>query len=170
MFLISKILRHINDYNAKKILKLNTESKQNLNQIHINHKCVFTKNCCIGKNCHFNGIVVNGNGKVVFGDNFHSGADCLIITQNHNYDSGNALPYDNTYIIKNVIIGKNVWIGSKVIILPGTVIGDGCIIQAGSVVHGTLPPLSICGGNPAVVIRYRNKEHYELLEKKQLYS
>ncbi len=138
--------------------------------IRVNHKCSFTRNTYIGNNCHFNGMSVNGGGKLTIGDNFHSGEGCLIITQNHNYDKGSRLPYDDTYILKDVTIGKNVWLGSRVIILPGTTIEDGCVVQAGSVVHGTLPKLSVCGGNPAKVIKYRHKAHYDELEAKGLYS
>lgn len=140
------------------------------NRIFINGKCRFTPNCHIGNNCHFNGMVINGDGKVFIGDNFHSGTECLIITQNHNYDSGERLPYDNSYIVKNITIGKNVWLGSRVILLPGTVLGDGCIVQAGSVVHGKIPRLAIVGGNPATVIKYRDEEHYTRLENAGLYS
>lgn len=135
----------------------------------INHFCHLTKKTIIGDNCHFNGLKVAGNGYVKIGDNFHSGEEILIITQNHNYDFGNRIPYDDTYIIKDVLIGKNVWIGTRVTILPGTVIEDGAIIQAGSVVHGTIPRCSICGGNPAVIIKYRNIEHYEKLEREKKY-
>lgn len=137
--------------------------------VRINYKCKFTSNTVIGNNCHFNGMKISGRGAVTIGDNFHSGEDVLIIVQNHNYDNGKRLPYDDTYIIKDVTIGKNVWIGSRVIILPGTEIGDGVIVQAGSVVHGKIPPLSICGGNPAKVFKYRDKEHYDELESAGLY-
>ena len=135
----------------------------------VNHKCNFTKNTIIGNNCHFNGMTVNGNGKLTIGDNFHSGSECLIITQNHNYDFGIQLPYDDTYILKDVTIGKNVWFGSRVLILPGTTIEDGCIIQAGSVVHGICPKCSICGGNPAKIIKYRNIDHYNKLDNERKY-
>ncbi len=138
--------------------------------LHVNYKCNFTKNTYIGSHCHFNGLKVNGNGKLIIGDNFHSGEDCLIITQNHNYDKGTELPYDDTYIVKDVTIGKNVWLGSRVIILPGTTIEDGCVVQAGSVVHGTLPRLSVCGGNPAKVIKYRDEEHYNKLDREKKYK
>ena len=141
----------------------------NESDIFINYPCVFTAHTRIGHNCHFNGMTVNGSGEVIIHDNFHSGHDCKIITQNHNYDTGTKLPYDNTYIIKSVIIGKNVWLGDSVIILPGTVIGDGVVVQAGSVVHGNIPPLSIIGGNPAVVIKYRDKDHYDRLERDKQY-
>jgi hypothetical protein len=46
----------------------------------------------LGKNFNFNGCVIRGNGKVVFGDNFHSGDEILIISRNHNYE-GDAIPY-----------------------------------------------------------------------------
>lgn len=133
--------------------------------IFINGKCSFTANTHIGANCHFNGMEIGGHGDVFIGSNFHSGEGCLIITDNHNYDSGNALPYDNTLIVKSVSIGKNVWIGSRVIILGGAKIGDGVVIQAGSVVIGEIPSLAVCGGHPAKIIKYRDAEHYNKLEE-----
>lgn len=33
-----------------------------------------------------------GTGTVKIGDNFHSGVECMMITQNHDYDDGNAIP------------------------------------------------------------------------------
>lgn len=52
--------------------------------------------------------------------------------------------------IKPVSIGRYAFVGTGSIIMPGTDIGAGCIIGAGSVVRGTIPPLSIVLGNPAV--------------------
>lgn len=124
--------------------------------------------CSVGNNCNFNGMRISGFGKVIIGDNFHSGEGCLIITSNHKYE-GNALPYDENNINKDVIIGKNVWIGSRVIILPGSELGDGCIIQAGSVVVGKISPLSIAGGHPAKVFSMRNEKHYWSLEQDHKY-
>ena len=117
----------------------------------------------LGKNCSFNGCVIQGGGKVVIGNNFHSGEEILIITQNHNYE-GEALPYKG-YVYKDIIIGDNVWLGSRITILPGITIGEGAIIQAGSVVVSDIPKYGIAGGHPAKVFKYRNKEHYETLKK-----
>ena len=105
-----------------------------------------------------------GNGKVVIGDNFHSGGGCQIITSFHNYE-GDAIPYDDTYIDKDVIIGNNVWLGNNVIILGGVQIGEGAIIQAGSVVCKSIPDCAIAGGHPAVPFKYRDKEHYEKMKE-----
>lgn len=88
----------------------------------------------------------------------------LIITSFHNYDTGARVPYDQSFITKDVTIGNNVWIGNNVIILGGSYIDDGAIIQAGSVVcGGAIPALGIAGGHPAKVFKYRNKEHYDSL-------
>ena len=132
-------------------------------EVHIHGWTHLTPQTVLGKNPNFNGMHVYGKGKVVFGDNFHSGIECMIITDYHNYE-GNAIPYDNTNITKDVTIGDNVWLGNRVIILGGVTIGEGAIIQAGAVVVKDIPPYAIAGGNPANVFKYRDKEHYESLK------
>lgn len=153
------------------------------NRIHIKHKAGsvgknFTcsngtikvnRNTHIGNNVGINGLVVMGTGDVIIGNNCIFGTDTLIITSNHNYE-GTYLPFDETYIHKKITIGDFVWCGTRVTILPGTTIGEGAIIQAGSVVHGTIPPYAIIGGNPATVFKYRNKEHFEKLKKEGRFS
>ncbi len=132
--------------------------------------CFFTKYTFIGKNCHFNGMKITGYGKVVIGDNFHSGKNVRILTTNHNFEFGDALPYDNTLCSKDVIIEDNVWVGERVMILPGVRIGEGAVIQAGSIVCKDIPPLAIAGGHPAVPFKYRNREHYINLKKANKYN
>jgi acetyltransferase-like isoleucine patch superfamily enzyme len=134
----------------------------------INGKTEFNNKTEIGENNHFNGLVISGNGKVIIGDNFHSGAKCRIITSFHNYE-GEALPYDRVNIDKDVVIGDNVWLGYGVLILGGVTIEDGAIIQAGSVVVSDIPKNGISGGSPAKVFKYRDKVHYEKLVKEKRY-
>lgn len=137
------------------------------NEVHINSKdVVLTRNTVLGKNPNFNGLKIRGHGRVTFGDNFHSGENCLIITDFHNYRGG-AIPYDDTVITKDVVIGDNVWLGINVIILGGVTIGEGAIIQAGAVVVKDIPPYGIAGGNPAQVFKYRDIEHYKKLKEEQ---
>lgn len=87
-----------------------------------------------------------------------------MITQDHNYDKGEAVPYDQTYIYKDICVEDNVWIGERVIVLGGVTIGEGAIIQAGSVVVKNIPKYAIAGGHPAAVFKYRDVEHYERLK------
>lgn len=131
--------------------------------VHVNNYCIFTKKTFFGNNVHFNGCKIYGKGIVSFGDNFHSAENLRILTTFHNY-RGNKIPYDDTYITKDVKIEDNVWIGIDVIILGGVTIGEGAIIQAGSVVSKSIPALGIAGGNPARVFNQRDKEKYNSLK------
>jgi acetyltransferase-like isoleucine patch superfamily enzyme len=54
-----------------------------------------------------------------------------------------------------VIINDDCWVGNNVVVLSGVEIGKGCVIGAGSIVTKSLPPYSICVGNPAKVINFR---------------
>ncbi|WP_197052481.1 acyltransferase [Halobellus rufus] len=130
----------------------------------VNHKSYVSSNTHIGSNVHFNGMNISGGGKVTIGDNFHSGPSCRIIAQNHNFDRGDAIPYGNTYINKDVHIGDNVWFGAEVTVIPGVKVEEGAIIQAGATVVSDVPKGAIVGGNPAEIIRYRDMEHYNKLK------
>ncbi len=132
--------------------------------LHVNAPCKFNSNTYLGNNVNLNGMAVGGNGKIIIGDNFHSGSECQIITNIHNYDHGICIPYDTNDIHKDVIIEDNVWIGNRVIILGGAHLHEGCIIQAGSVVVGDIPYCAIAGGHPAKVFKMRDVEHYEMLK------
>jgi acetyltransferase-like isoleucine patch superfamily enzyme len=156
------LLRHIREY----LVLRQVESHKN--EIFIGGKTRLSNKTTLGKNPNFNGMTINGYGKVVFGDNFHSGTECLIITSNHNYDKGTKIPYDATHILKDVVIGDNVWFGDRVIILGGVTIGEGAIIQAGAVVVNDIPAGGIAGGNPAKVFKYRDMAHYYDLKSKGL--
>ena len=85
----------------------------------INGITKLTSNTTLGDNVNFNGMIINGGGNVVIGNNFHSGAECMIICQIHNYDNGVKIPYDSTYIFQDVTIEDNVWLGSRVIVFWG---------------------------------------------------
>ena len=135
--------------------------------LRVNGKSSVNKKTTLGENVNFNGLKILGGGEVRIGNNFHSGEECLLITQIHNYDTGNAIPYDNTYIYKDIKIEDNVWLGGRVIVLGGVSIGEGAIIQAGSVVVSDVPKYAIAGGHPAKVFKYRDIEHYKKLKSEK---
>jgi chloramphenicol O-acetyltransferase type B len=137
--------------------------------IYVGGATYLTKQTYLSNNVNFNGMRVIGVGNLYIGQNFHSGPGCLIITSNHNY-KGEALPYDNIEIPKNVVIKDNVWLGNNVIILPGITLGEGSIIQAGSVVSIDIPDFAIAGGNPAKPFKFRDLYHYNDLKKQQKYN
>ncbi len=134
-------------------------------KVFVNGKSIMTPTTYLGNNVHFNGMHITGKGKVIIGDNFHSGEECYMITEFHNYDRGEAIPYDATSIVKDIIIEDNVWLGTRVMVLGGVTIGEGAVIQAGSVVARDIPKYAIAGGHPAVPFKYRDIEHYETLKQ-----
>lgn len=125
----------------------------------INDESLLGGNVTVGDDFHTNGLAVHGGGTVRIGRSFHSGPQCLILTESHQHQ-GDALPYSAERILTTVTIGDYVWLGSRVTILPGVTIGDGAIIQAGSVVVRDIPALAIAGGSPAVPFAQRDEEHY----------
>ena len=133
----------------------------------VNGMCRLNKSVIIKNNVNLNGMNVQGNGQVIIGNNFHSGKEILLITQNHNWKNAKKIPYDDDYILTNITIEDNVWLGSRVTILGNTTIGEGSIIQAGSVVVNDIPPLSIAGGHPATVFLKRDGNHYNECKKEQ---
>lgn len=130
---------------------------------------------------NWNNLVLKGNnyigpdswlslrGRFIVGENTIIGPRLKVHTSNHNYE-GNMLPYDDIYLVTDVVVGDNVWIGADVTIMPGVIIGDGAVIAACSCVTKEVPPLAVVGGVPAKVIKYRNKENYErLVAEKKFY-
>jgi chloramphenicol O-acetyltransferase type B len=132
----------------------------------VNSRSKVNQKTVLGNNVNFNGLRIRGSGPVKIGNNFHSGPDCRILTRNHNYEGGK-IPYDNSFIEKEVKIEDNVWMGAEVVILPGVTVEEGAIIQAGSVVVEDVPKCSIVGGAPAKKFSKRDEEHYEELKSKE---
>lgn len=145
-------------------IRIKAKAAQCGKNIYVGEKSYVTKKIYLGHNVSFNGMSMSGNGKIIIGNYFHSGPGCQIITSFHNYE-GEMIPYDTTFFDKNVVIGDCVWLGNNVIILGGVTIGEGAIIQAGSVVCKDIPAYGIAGGHPAIVFKYRDKEHYDRLKK-----
>lgn len=99
-------------------------------------------------------------GDVIIGDYFHTGRGLTIFSANHEYDKGSAIPYGEEVELKEVVIGSWVWCGANVTITPGVHIGDGAVIGSGAVVTKDVPECAVVGGNPARIIKYRDKESF----------
>jgi acetyltransferase-like isoleucine patch superfamily enzyme len=159
--IISKLKQIRKSYYKKQVLKTAEYVK---GEIFVNGLSYVNKRTRLGHNVNFNGLRILGNGKVEIGDNFHSGMDCVFLTEIHNYE-GEKIPYDESVILKEIIIEDNVWLGHGVIVLGSVRIGEGAIIQAGAVVVKDIPKYAIAGGSPATVFKHRDEAHYIKLKQ-----
>lgn len=103
---VRKLLRAIQRGVSTWAVRLRCESSGE--GLRVNRWSRVTRGTVLGNNVNFNGMEINGFGRVRIGDNFHSGRDCLMITQVHNYDGGTRIPYDDSYVVKDIEIGDNV--------------------------------------------------------------
>lgn len=159
----------------KKLYKLYATMKQVGKNVHIckNYSISSPKNISIGNHVWIGeNFYATGEGGLEIGSGTIISRNVEVWTSNHNYDSEDlkTIPYDRKFIYKSVTIRENVWIGSRVIIIPGITIGEGAVIGAGSVVSKDVPPYAVVGGNPAKVLKYRDKEVYQKLKsEKKIY-
>ena len=123
----------------------------------------------IANHAGFNGFTATGYGKIIIGNYFHSGTNVKIMLGSHDYDHGDKIPYGSGHTHKQVVIDDFVWLGSDVTICGNVHIGEGAIVAIGSVVVKNVPPYAIVGGNPAVVIKYRDIEHFRKLKDEGKY-
>ena len=57
----------------------------------------------------------------------------------------------------SIIIGRSAWVAADCFIGPGIVIMDHAVVGARAVVTKSMPENSVSAGNPAVVLKYRDK-------------
>ena len=116
----------------------------------------------IGDNVFFGQhTLINTTVPVMIGNNVMFGPRVTIMGGDHNINEiGIAMRFVKTGG-KNIpiIIEEDAWIGSNVTILKGVTIGESAVVGAGSVVTRSLPPYSVCVGNPCYPIKLRIKEN-----------
>ena len=167
--LIKKIINYKELNNYLFMSKTKDFSKKGLN-VNGNFKGI-TSNLKYGDFFQINdNFFIHGEGSVSIGNYFHCGHNITIITTSHNIFDYTKIPYDEKRINRPVIIDDFVWFGDNIIINPGVKIGIGSIVFAGSVVTKDVPPLALVGGNPAKVIRYRDKDlFYKIKSEKKFF-
>jgi acetyltransferase-like isoleucine patch superfamily enzyme len=95
-------------------------------------------------------------GKVYLGRYVMVGPGCMIAGGHHSFDSAEIPMRFQGGESMGVRIDEDVWLGANCVVRDGIHIGKGAVIGAGSVVTGDIPPMSVCYGNPARVVRKRD--------------
>jgi acetyltransferase-like isoleucine patch superfamily enzyme len=103
----------------------------------------------IGNNVYMNGTRFGCANRIVIED------DCILAScQILDTDFHGIHPkYRQICMSSPVHIGKNVWVTINCIVLKGVDIGTGSTITPASVVTTNVPPNSLFGGNPAVLVK-----------------
>jgi len=143
--------RHIRSFFASMFLAKSGVNIDIQKYTRFSHFCELGNNSGIGEGSRL-------YGKVLIGDDVMMGPQCWIYTQNHEFSYlDKPMRQQGPQREEPVVIGNDVWIGSRVTILPGVHVGNGVIIGAGAVVSKDVPDYAIVGGNPARILKYRNK-------------
>ena len=130
-------------------------------------RVVFKGSAIIEPYCRLNGdekIIIGNNfymnafchilGEITFGDNVMIGPQTIIWGRDHGIDKKTPMNTQK-HTKAPIIIGNDVWIGANVTILKGITIGNGAVVGAGSVVTKNVPEYAIVVGNPARIVKYR---------------
>lgn len=96
-------------------------------------------------------LLISHIGHVVIGKGVHIGANVTIL---HFCTLGVAGSGDNRGY---PVIGDNVYLGVGAVVIGTIRIGDDVTIGASSVVTKNIPDRAICAGNPARILRYKEK-------------
>lgn len=113
----------------------------------------------IGGNCHIDAL-----GGLRIGNYCALASNVTILTLDHHHREAESIPWGEARLIKPVVIEDYVWVGMNASILPGVTIGQGAIVGLGAVVPKDVPPLAIVVGNPAQIVKYRDKKEFDALK------
>ncbi len=89
-------------------------------------------------------------GEIYIGDNACVSQHSYVCAAAHDYLKPTFDIYSSA-----VVIEPEVWLATNVFVAPGVTVGRGAVVGACSVVTKNVPPMTICAGNPAKVIRPR---------------
>ncbi len=112
----------------------------------------------IGQRC-----MINAKGSVTIGNGTIISDEVVILSYLHRYEGATMIPYDDVDLLRPVKIHDYAWIGYRAMILGGVSVGRGAIVGAGAVVTRDVPDCAIVAGNPAQVVKYRDKSEFERL-------
>lgn len=151
-----KILKHFKQ-NLLHKLNQNISVKSNIcSRVYIGN----LENISIGKRSGLGKNFKMHNVTLKMGCDIMIGPDVTIMGGGHRFDDITIPMIDQGDLPRTSLkIEDDVWIGTKALILAkGQTIGKGSIIGAGAVVTKDVPPYSIVAGNPAKIIKYRDKK------------
>jgi acetyltransferase-like isoleucine patch superfamily enzyme len=96
-------------------------------------------------------------GSISIGSDVQIAPNCAFYPYSHGFNSDRSIKKQPLQTKGGIILDNDVWLGVGVIILDNVHIGKGAVVGAGAVVTRDIPAGSIAAGNPARVLRKRDK-------------
>jgi acetyltransferase-like isoleucine patch superfamily enzyme len=96
-------------------------------------------------------------GSISIGSGVQIAPYCALYPYNHSFYSDKEIKSQPLQTKGDIIIGDDALLGVRVIVTDNVRIGKGAVIGAGSVVTKDVPDGHIAAGNPARIIKLRNK-------------
>jgi acetyltransferase-like isoleucine patch superfamily enzyme len=107
----------------------------------------------IGERSRINGAAIHAKSTITIGRDTYIASGATIIDVDGHAMDPDARARGERDLPLPIRIGDRAWIGLGVLILKGVEIGNDCIVAAGSIVSKSLPPATLCAGQPARPIR-----------------
>ena len=111
---------------------------------------VLGDHCCLA-----NDVNIYNQAKVTLESHALISQGAHICTGTHDYES-----VQFNLIAKPILIGRHVWVASEAFVGPGVKIGEGTVVGARAVVFKDLEEWTVYSGNPAKIIKKREKEEF----------
>ncbi len=96
---------------------------------------------------------------IIIGEGVMIAANSALYSYDHGMIAGVPMREQPIASKAPIRIGDEAWIGTGAIILSGVTIGKGAVVGAGSVVIKDIPDNAIAVGNPARVVKMREKQN-----------
>jgi acetyltransferase-like isoleucine patch superfamily enzyme len=103
------------------------------------------------------GGYLSGEGRLSIANDVLIGPHVRLLSAGHGVHGESDVVAHNSITRDAIRIGAGAWIGAGATVLQGVHIGEGAVVGAGSVVCHDVPALAIVAGNPARVVRVRNR-------------
>lgn len=92
-------------------------------------------------------------GPVTIGNNTNLAQNITVSGLNHVFQDPEKTIASQGVTTSPIHISDDVWIGANAVILAGVEIGHHSIVAAGTIVTHSIPPYSVCAGNPGKIIK-----------------
>ncbi|MFT4170936.1 MAG: acyltransferase [Rhodocyclaceae bacterium] len=100
---------------------------------------------------------LSGEGRLLIGSDVLIGPHVRLLSAGHGIHGESDVVAHNRITRGAIRVGVGAWIGAGATVLQGVSIGDGAVVAAGSVVCDDVPALAVVAGNPARIVRMRNR-------------